>query len=332
MRKIINIFKDNNIEYEIGIIKNGIFIKESKNNNVIMIKHKKNSLQNIIGILNTSGINLSKVEDEINYILYKVKKTKYLLLIIYAIDSHVLVPNLILKHFRTDCNLFYINTQYNKILKTSSKSYNTKFGYYDLQFEEYLSNTYEKTISELIQTIIPFVEQKNNIITFNNLKEKINNIFFMAMFRNPYQVEMINDYGDISKTLNIKLTPEIIEAYGKDSNYDIFKDLEPLLLINTTSENFVMLNQLFSNIKNKSFTGVFLPLHPKFGFVLIPKQYYSQFIDENGEDSYLKVDNTDDIRRINIQTYYSAKNNNNGDVIGIKEDLQKIIDSITSKK
>ena len=64
-------------------------------------------------------------------------------------------------------------------------------------------------------------------------------------------------------------------------------------------------------------------LHPKFAIALVPNEYYKKMVKEQGEQTYLKLDNEKDVIKTNKQIYNCAKFNED-DVIGIKEDLEDL--------
>ena len=66
-------------------------------------------------------------------------------------------------------------------------------------------------------------------------------------------------------------------------------------------------------------------LHPKFAIALVPDDYYNKMLNEQGEQTYLRLNDEKTLIRMNKQIYNCAKFNND-DVIGIKEDLDDLVE------
>ena len=257
--------------------------------------------------------------------LYNIVGTNNKVFIIYAVDSHVQIPKTMLKYFRTGNSLYYISTLNNKINRSSARRYNTKFGYYSLCFEEYLSKNYESIIVDIINTILPFVERKKTIITFKNLEEKVNKLFLMSLFRNPKYVEEINNYSVFSQIIDGGYTPEYIAYVGEETNKNYIKGYTPVVLINETDRGMLTIKSLFSNLRiDGGVKCMLIPLHPKFAIALVPNEYYKKMIEEQGEQTYLKLNEDKELLQLNKQLYLFAKNNND-DVIGLKKDLDELV-------
>lgn len=330
MEELKKILKIQNVDYDIGIINNGIYHKLSEpfdNEQVVRFKWKKNSINKLIIKLKNKNINLMEVSSNLYSALYNIVGTNNKVFIIYAVDSHVQIPKSMLKYFRTGNYLYYISTlnKNNKINRSSARRYNTKFGYYSLYFEEYLSKNYESIIVDIINTILPFVERKETIITFENLEEKVNKLFLMSLFRNPKYVEEINNYSVFSQIIDGGYTPEYIAYVGEETNKNYIKGYTPVVLINETDRGMLTIKSLFSNLRiDGGVKCMLIPLHPKFAIALVPNEYYKKMIEEQGEQTYLKLNEDKELLQLNKQLYLFAKNNND-DVIGLKNDLDELV-------
>lgn len=330
MEELKKILKIQNVDYDIGIINNGIYHKLSEpfdNEQVVRFKWKKNSINKLIIKLKNKNINLMEVSSNLYSALYNIVGTNNKVFIIYAVDSHVQIPKSMLKYFRTGNYLYYISTlnKNNKINRSSARRYNTKFGYYSLYFEEYLSKNYESIIVDIINTILPFVERKETIITFKNLEEKVNKLFLMSLFRNPKYVEEINNYSVFSQIIDGGYTPEYIAYVGEETNKNYIKGYTPVVLINETDRGMLTIKSLFSNLRiDGGVKCMLIPLHPKFAIALVPNEYYKKMIEEQGEQTYLKLNEDKELLQLNKQLYLFAKNNND-DVIGLKNDLDELV-------
>lgn len=329
MDELKEFLKKNNTLFDIGIINNGYFYKlpkSFKDKQVIRFKWKKNSIKKLLFNLNKIGIILK--ENVIGYYnaLYNIEGTDNQVFIIYAVDSHVQLPKLLLKNYRTNYNLFYLNTSSNKIIKSSAKNYNTSFGYYSLEFEEYLSVTYEKIISSIIELFIPFINQEITTITLKDLSTNINKLFFMALIRNPKYIKEINEHSLTAQLFDGGYDAEYLAITGEKMNTNFIKGYTPVPLVNTTNKNLVTIKSLVSNLYiDGGIECMVMLLHPKFAIALVPNDYYKKMIDEQGEQTYLQLNDEKALIKMNKQIYNCAKFNHD-DVIGIKEDLDDLIE------
>lgn len=329
MDELKEFLKKNNTLFDIGIINNGYFYKlpkPFKDKQVIRFKWKKNSIKKLLFNLNKIGIILK--ENVIGYYnaLYNIEGTDNQVFIIYAVDSHVQLPKLLLKNYRTNYNLFYLNTSSNKIIKSSAKNYNTSFGYYSLEFEEYLSVTYEKIISSIIELFIPFINQEVTTITLKDLSTNINKLFFMALIRNPKYIKEINEHSLTAQLFDGGYDAEYLAITGEKMNTNFIKGYTPVPLVNTTNKNLVTIKSLVSNLYiDGVIECMVMLLHPKFAIALVPNDYYKKMIDEQGEQTYLQLNDEKALIKMNKQIYICAKFNHD-DVIGIKEDLDDLIE------
>lgn len=329
MDELKEFLRKNNTLFDIGIINNGYFRKlpkPFKDKQVIRFKWKKNSIKKLLFNLNKIGIILK--ENAMGYYsaLYDIKGTDNQVFIIYAVDSHVQLPKLLLKNYRTNYDLFYLNTSSNKIIKTSAKNYNTSFGYFSLAFEEYLSATYEKIISSIIEMFIPFLNQEVRTITLKDFNTSINKLFFMALIRNPKYIKEINEHSLTAQLFDGGYDAEYLAKVGEKMNTNFIKGYTPIPLVNITNKNLVTIKSLISNLSiDDRIECMVMLLHPKFAIALVPDDYYNKMLNEQGEQTYLRLNDEKTLIRMNKQIYNCAKFNND-DVIGIKEDLDDLVE------
>lgn len=331
MEKLIKFLKENKIEQDIGIIKDNYFykiVKPFKDKQVISFKWKKNATNKLILKLEKKGIIL--IENVIGKYnaLYNIKETKNQVFIVYAVDSHVQLPKTLLKNFRTGDYLYFIDTTKNKIFKSSAKNYNTEFGYYSLFFEDYLNNNYEKIITEIIEKSLLFIENKEQSVSFKNWNENINKLFFMSIFRNPKQIKNINKNSAFSQLFDKGYEPEYIAYFGEEMKNNFIKGYKAIPIVNKTEKNIITLKSLVANLFiDGGVEAMVMSLHPKFAIALVPNQYYDEMVKEQGQQTYMLMNNESEIKKLNKQIYNTAKFHNE-DVIGIKEDLEELQNSI----
>lgn len=333
MDKLKEFLDKNNTDYDIGIINDGQYHKLSipfENEQVIRFKWKKDSVAKLTKKLKNIGVELTLESSNKYSCLYKIEGSNNKIFIVYAVDSHVQLPKCLLKGFRTEEQLYYLDTSKNEIIKSSAGNYNTKFGYYSLFFEDYLSNGYESIISELIIKIKPFINQEVKEITLDNLNKKINKLFKMAIFRNPKYVKQINEESIFAQLFDGGYDSEYLLTSEEEINSDYIKDYVPVLFINKTEKGILLTKSLISRIQVQKNSFLIMPLHPKFAIVLVTKKYYDDLIKELGEGCYIHIDEYGALAKLNFQIYLNAKEDNN-DLIGQKKDLDDLLNFLTIK-
>lgn len=334
MEQVIEFLIENKTHYDIGIIKYNNFYripKPIKNKQVIKFKWKNNAIDKLILKLQKKGVILIQHEISKYYAIYNIDGTTNQLYIEYAVDSHVQLPLTLLKHFRTGDNLYFIDTTKNKIIKSSAKNYNAKFGYYSLAFEEYLSQNYEKIITEIIEKTLPFVNGEEQSIAYKNWNLNVNKLFLMSIFRSPQQIDDINKHSIFSQMFKGSYEQEYIAFVGERMNENFIKGYKPIPIVNKTKKNIVTLKSLVANMFiDDGIEARVMPIHPKFAIGLIPDKYYNQMINEQGAQTYMLMDNELEIKKLNKQIYNNAEFHKE-DVIGIKEDLEELQKSILQR-
>lgn len=328
MDKIIKILEQNGIEYNTGIIVDGYYY-EIKNpfqeKNVINFKWKSASLGKLLEKLEKRGIVVVEKYVGMNCALYDIEGTNNQMLVTFAINSHIQLPNFILQNFRTEDHLYYINTELSKIMRSSAKKYNTSFGFYPISFEKYLSLNYEQEISKIIETVKSLLEGRVQIIVLENLTEIMNKIFLMALVRNPEFVKRVNEESVAAKVIGGGFNAEYLMHIGEKMENNFIKNYTPVLLVNKTNTGFITVKSLISSLKiHRGCEGMIVLLHPKFAIQLFTNEDYERMMKEDGNPSYYVMDDEKTVLSMNKQIYNYAKYKKE-DVIGIKVDLERLL-------
>ena len=331
MEDLINALKLENITYELGFIKDGYFHHLSANNsniNTIKIKAKENYISKLVAKLKTHNITLDNKQEDCFYTEYTLSNTNIRLLIEHVVNSHILVPAVLLKDFMDDDKkLYYIDGKTEKISSGSVKKYNTQIGYYSKFFEIYLSINYENKIGEIKSQLNKFVFDKPDNIELNNLYNDIELLFKMSLFRNPEFVEQVNAESLSSILIKGGYSSEFIAFLFEKQDLGLFKDNKLFIIKNTTEEGLILSNNIFSSINiSKGYESAILPLHPKYGITIVPNELYEKKIKEYGPNSYMIIDNINELRKINKWIALGSLNKKSN-VIGKKSDLSNFLDN-----
>lgn len=236
MYDIIEILKKHNTNYKLALI---------DNKKTIIFKWIKESKHKIIDEIRMKNVELREEKITRYCSIYSIVGSNDLMLIEHQVKSHVQLPKLLLKEFRTKERLYYIDTKTNKINNRSVRTYNTELGYYSLSFEDYLSNNYEKIIKDLISEIVPFANGEVENIKLINLNKKVSKLFLMALFRNPKQVKEINEISLSAKFIKGGYSPELLAMIGEEMNENYTKGYTSIPIINRTKLGLVTVKSFF---------------------------------------------------------------------------------------
>lgn len=324
MEELIEVLKNEKIEYEFGIIKEGYFCKipdKYFKRDVIKIKAKENYIPKLVKKIEDYNIVLTNKNENKYFTVFTIQDN-IKLLIEHVINSHILIPAVLLRGFiDDDKKLYYIDGETGKLSKSSAKKYNTKIGYYSKWFETYLSDKYEKKIGQIKAKIENFMYNKLEKVEFGNLYNDIDLLYKMSLFRNPEFVEEVNKYSLTSIFIEGGYSTEQIAYFFENNDSKLFEDNKIFIAINLTDEGFIMSNNIFSDIIiSKGYKSMMISLHPKYAIFIVPKEYYDKKQKEYGEDSYMVINDIEVLRDVNkcIAKQNIAKKVN---LIGRKSDL-----------
>lgn len=322
MNEIINILEENNYKFFFkGIYKDEFFYEFPDNFklNCIKVQVKVDYEKELLSWFN--NINMNEINRSKYGAIFSLSSDFYLL-IEYVVDSHIIIPKSILKDFKSeDTRVYYINSKTNKIKFGSARKFNTRFGYYSLAFEEFLSKNYENNIGKIKKKIEDVFFSNSDVKQCNIAIEDIQNFLDSSLIRNPQFVLDVNEKSLSSKLIYKGYNTEFLMNLQNNSIDHLFKDFIIYLLINKTNEGLVLSTELFSNIFIKdNIGGIIVPLHPKYGIVMVEKNKKLPF----SNDHYMIIEDINIVRTINKRIYLDCKKNLI-DIVGIKEDLIKII-------
>ena len=255
--------------------------------------------------------------------IYYIDNSNIALYITYGIDSHIQVPKLLLNHFKTGDYLYFTNSETRELHRNSAKNYNTQFGYYTMNFENFLNSNYEKILSNLINKIKPFAEKRREEIIIDNLYEDVEKILKMALIRN------INFIKDVNSKIQspIELDSEVLSLLVHNIRLKFLKNMKIMILINDTDSGIILLKSMIASYKN----SIIIPLHPKFAILLLPNDVYKSISLEYGEADFIVIEDTANLINLNKIIYYYAMNQKD-DVIGIKSDLEILLNDIKNER
>ena len=147
----------------------------------------------------------------------------------------------------------------------------------------------------------------------------------MSFFRNPRFIEEINKTALPSRLTYKGYDSEDVASFYNRFGTDILEGMSIYIFANRTEEGLLLSGEIFSNISIKgNVHGLILPLHPKYGILIVPTEYYQQQNKIYTNKSYVAVEDVQTIRNINKRIYLDCKSLGIN-VIGKKEELENIL-------
>lgn len=270
-------------------------------------------------------LNLNQIDKTKYETIYEFNENNFLI-IEYVVNSHIIVSEFLLEGFKSnDTRLYYIDTVNDKIKKGSVRNFNTKFGHYSLRFEEYLNKNFENKMGNVKKKIEDFVINKSNEVQFVDLFNVVKIFLNMSFFRNPRFIDEINQTALSSKFTYKGYRSEDVASFYNQYGTDILEGMSIYIFANRTEEGVLLSGEIFSNISIKeNVHGLILPLHPKYGILIVPTEYYQQQNKIYTNKSYVAINDVKTIRNINKRIYLDCKSLGIS-VIGIKEDLENVL-------
>ena len=147
----------------------------------------------------------------------------------------------------------------------------------------------------------------------------------MSFFRNPRFIEEINKESVSAKLIAGGYNSEDVAMFYRKFGTNVLKDYSVYLLDNRTDEGLVLSKEIFASIMiHEANQSLILPLHPKYGIILVPTEYYESRKKAYGDNSYMIIEDENILHKINDHIYMKCKKYNN-DVIGRENDLKGIL-------
>lgn len=265
-----------------------------------------------------------KIEYKDKYFeLYKIKDTTNFLLIEYAVDSHVQIPKVLLKSFTTNNQLYYIDLSEKKIKRSGEGTFNTKFGYFSKIYEDFLSTRYENVIGVLKKLVENFYNGEIDKIELKKYVKIMKELFIIADFRNPDFIKRINEKSFTSFIFGGYTTEHMTSIAMQEKLIDFYDDREIFLVLNKTDKNFLTCKSMYYTLSvDGGNICLFMPLHPKYGIILVSSEYYKKKTMCGGK--YISIEKDFVINQSNDIFIKSIIKNKNECIIGKKEDLEQI--------
>ena len=232
-----------------------------------------------------------------------------------AVNSHIQIPNCILKNFRSPQSgkVFFLNLDTEHIGACGSANLGAEFGYYSDAMEEYLNAEIEAPISRLAAEVISFLaEKKEKLVLPISAEESLKKYITAAMARSQFALDVFMRKSVTADFVDMQTNhDDLVLLSTLRGIHSSIQGHKMMGIINCTTHQFVVPRNCFYTVtrENSKTTWIIAPISPLFALALAPAEYTGCCAD--GEEGRLFQVNDDRvIHGMNVQalTYEYAFN------------------------
>lgn len=285
------------------------------------LKITKNRLSFFLNSLSEKGIKFSSEKTSKYYYIIKISKDNNFIIFDYVVNSHIIIPKSILKHFskktRDGWIVSYYSFKEKKICFSKIKEYGTEYGYYDMKIEERLAQQYELQFNSITEKITKFV--RGGIKEIFLKKELIHSFLDITVYRRPTFTSKVNEkfpYDNLNHNQILELVTSIKMPH-------LFSNMEINLIVNRTNKSFLISESLYTTIYVNGNEVIIFPVNPKFCIALMDPKYFETYKLNNFID-FVNIENNEDIDKINKSIFYQALESSE-DIIGEQQIIEEIL-------
>ena len=201
------------------------------------------------------------------------------------VNSHIQIPNCILKHFRSSSSntVYYLNLNDWRVHSCRSSSLGTEFGYYSYEMEQYLNKEIEDPIAKLAIKVNSFAERKKDKIDITYEDEIAVKKYVTASmarskkclnsyFRNSY-------FAALAETRSNHDSIALISTQRNGGVDPLVQNREVHLIVNLSNRQFVVPRNCFYDFKDQECVLIMVPISPICVIALVPEEYPKEYID-----------------------------------------------------
>ena len=247
------------------------------------------------------------------------------------INSHIQIPNCILKQFRSPKSktVYYLDLNDLRIRSCSSRLLGTEHGYYSKAMEEYLNREIETPFSKIVSETVLFAQKRTEKIFINDAYENtIKKYMTAAMARSRRCLNSFMKASSTAALLDPQANHDSVVLFSTLQNGGIntvIQNHEVHLIVNESERVFVVPRNCFYSFEYKECTCYALPISPICVITLVPESYP---IDYYGEEAcYLHViDNANTVWEFNCSALnYEMSYNNSFVASARKQELNELL-------
>ena len=221
-----------------------------------------------------------------------------------AVNSHIQIPNCILKQFRSPKSktVYYLDLNELRIRSCSSRLLGAEYGYYSKEIEDYLNKEIESPISKLVEEINEFVKKrKQKIVITDEQENTVKKYMTASMARSQLCLNSFMKASFSAALFDPQANHDSVVRLSTLQNGGIspvIKNHEVHLIVNKSDRSFVVPRNCFYSYERKNRTCYALPVSPICVIALVPEDYPTDYIAE--EACYLYViDNPEIVKEFN---------------------------------
>lgn len=244
-------------------------------------------------------------------------------------NSHIQMPKCILKNFENEHHFLYyydIEIPNKQIKKGHAKTVNTAEDYYSDYIEKYLDRNIESPLG-VIAKFVKDISLDNTYVLPNGFKETMYRYILSLFSRGKRMQEEFNNHSVFFQFFSESDKHNIPIIYAQNENIvnNLISQYEYTFAINTTDISFVLPTYGLISFEIFDDKIILIPMSPKRAVCLVHKSGVEKHI-KNETMKFLKFDNADHIKQINVFAYKQLKKYKYGCLISYdKKELERII-------
>lgn len=220
-----------------------------------------------------------------------------------SVDSHIQIPNGVLKHFRDSSGrVHYLDVTTGKMGLTSSKNLGTEYGYYSDTQELFLNKEIENPLTSLASKVRLFQQNGCGTLTLPQTEEVVLKKYITsAMARSRLSLDAFLAVSETAFLCSDQQNHDDLVYFSICRNNGIAEILEDhflVILINKTEKNLVVPRNCFYALSSQGMECIVAPISPQCALCLFPPEYAEQS-HISKEYRLCVVENVEDVARMN---------------------------------
>ena len=243
------------------------------------------------------------------------------------VNSHIQMPNCILKNFCDNQNwLYYYDFGEKKIRRGHAKTLYTQTGYYSDEVEQILCDEIEAPLGILVKYIKTIsIEKTDN--PPGNYSEVAFNYLYSLLSRSPHMIENIKRHSFYYQFMSDIIDPVYNHDYATvggiaaANNIDLLKDkLSVTFLLNRSREDFVLPTGGVIQLENR----LICPVTPDKAIIFDDKEVLLEDGDRALID-YYETDDEEAVHIINLKAFIGEKSRDGKYVVSNNKELLEML-------
>ena len=242
-------------------------------------------------------------------------------------NSHILLPKVVLKHFVGLSKKFYfwrLDAEY--VSESTPKSFNTKKDHYSTDVESLLGKNVETEIGKVITEIERQLFEVKQRINYKQTRNILLQYLYSLLARSPDMLNGVQNgllFGYLFTEQSIH-DMAVIESMALMNQEKAFEELEFTLILNKTETPFVLPNcGMCDTIINNEGKLFFMPITNKICVLFFEREHWNKYF--HNDNMLIQNVSENFVKQINNLAFYKQKNVGWGGLIcSDKAELQRL--------